>query len=111
MTLKEIMDKCNNLSVEQHRTNTDDYIELVFYTKDTEQWGKALGGLLGLPAKPVGADPSEGDQILTRGYGGIHKNQTLFKNSFDENGVIAMFWPWQDGTHTTLKLILFKRES
>ena len=30
-------------------------------------------------------------------------NQVLYRKAFGDATVLAMLWPWQDGTHTTLE--------
>jgi hypothetical protein len=109
MTLKAILEKCSVLDTAEMRHDSPEYAELVFYSRDTAKWSEILAEFLDMPAKPAGAKPEEGDLVLTEGYGGIYQNQTLFKKAFDAGAVIAMLWPWQDGEHTTLKLILLKR--
>jgi hypothetical protein len=31
-------------------------------------------------------------------------NQVLYRKAFGDGTILAMLWPWQDGTHTTLKV-------
>jgi len=111
MTLKEIMKKCRALSISEMRRNGDEFCELVFYNKDADEWNKIFADMLGHPIKPPGKDPTEGDQHLTRDYGGTWVDQTVFTKQFDNVTVIAMFWPWQDGVHTTLKMALLKKRA
>ena len=108
MSLKEIVDRCRAFEVAENRKSSADYIELVFYSKDSDKWSQALTEILDLPAKPAGVKPEEGDTVLTQNFGGIHENQTLFKKPSNAGAIIAMLWPWQDGVHTTLKLIYLK---
>ena len=108
MTLKEIVEKFNELDVYEQRCVSDEYVELVFYSKEIDKWDKVLIDILGPAVKPAGVKPTKDDQDLTKDYGGIFDNQTLFKKDFDGVGVLAMFWPWQDGTYTTLKAALLK---
>ncbi len=110
MTLKEILDKCRALDVYMQRRISEEYSELVFFNRDTEQWNKILTDVLGPAIKPVGAPPTEVDLRLTKAYGGISDHQTLFKKEFDGIVVIAMFWPWQDNERTTLKMVHFEKQ-
>ena len=105
MTLKEIIERCNELRVAEKRQITDEYGELVFYSEDEEKWSEILSDILGSAIKPAGIKPTKYDINLTNAYGGIRKNQTLFRREDDKSIVIAMFWPWGDGDHTTLKII------
>lgn len=83
---------------------TDEYVELVFYNKKLREWDKIFSNILGPAKKPAGVKPSQDDLHLTKDYGGIWVNQTLFTKEFDDFTVIAMYWPWQDHVYTTLKM-------
>lgn len=112
MILKEIIERCSTLRIYEKRRIADDYNELVFYSKDVDQWYKIFADVLDPAVKPKGVKPTKDDLALTRDYGGVSDNQTLFKKEYDDATVIAMFWPWQDGFYTTLKMIsLQKRKS
>jgi hypothetical protein len=108
MTLKEIMKKCRPLSISEMRRNGNEFCELVFYNKDIDEWNEIFADILGHPIKPAGVEPTEDDQYFTRDYGGTWLDQTVFRKEFDDVTVIAMFWPWQDGIHTTLKMALLR---
>ena len=110
MTLKEIMERCRMLGVDQQRHRSDAYHELVFYQAEIDQWTKIFSGIFGPAVKPEGAKPTKALLHLTRDYGGIWPGQTLFKKDFDDVTVIAMFWPWQDGIHATLKMALLEKQ-
>ena len=107
--IKEIAKKISSLDIYEKRGITDDYCEFVFFTKDTALWEKALTGILGPAVKPPKAKPTKEDELLTKEHGGIYSNQTLFKKLFGGLTVIAMFWPWQDDIHTTLKVAVIKK--
>ena len=109
MTLKEIIEKCGTLPTCEERCIGDEFCEIVFYSKDTDEWNKIVADFLGHAIKPAGMEPTEDDRYLTRDYGGTWPNQTVFKKDFGDVTVIAMFWPWQDGIHTTLKIALSKK--
>lgn len=106
MVLNEIVERSKALGVYEKRTATDIYYEVVFYTKDTREWEKVLAGILGAAAKPPAVKPTKEDARITQEYGGIYQGQTLFRKQCGDSTVIAMFWPWQDGAHTTLKVAL-----
>ncbi len=104
MTVKQILDRCSMLNVREIRRVTDGYVELVFSNKKLGEWNKVFSEILGPPKKPAGVKPSTEDLHLTKDCGGIWINQTLFSKEFDDFHVIAMYWPWQDDAHTTLKM-------
>ena len=109
MTLKEIVAKCSGLDVHEERAAEEEYSEVVFFSKDTEAWVKVLAQDLGVPVKPAGTEPTQEHSKLTDEFGGIFANQVLFKKDFNDSTVLAMLWPWQDKTYTTLKLVLLKK--
>ncbi|NIS61084.1 MAG: hypothetical protein GTO13_10385 [Proteobacteria bacterium] len=104
MTLSEIIEKCSMLRVHEKRCVTNEYGELVFYKRQTAEWNKKLADIFGPAIKPPGVKPTEDDLDLTKDYGGIWVDQTLFKREFGDGIMIAMFWPWSDGIHITLKM-------
>ena len=109
MTLREIIQRYSQLSVYEQRYITDEYSELVFYNKEINEWNKIFADILGPAIKPAGVKPTKDDLYLTKDYGGVYGNQTLFKKEFAGVFMIAMFWPWQDGIHTTLKIARLKK--
>ncbi|MCP4652578.1 MAG: hypothetical protein GY858_04250 [Candidatus Omnitrophica bacterium] len=107
--LKNVTDKFNGLAICEQRAEEEDYNELIFFSKDLEQWYDIFVEFLGDPAKPAGVEPCDKDLVITDEYGGICGNQTLFYKEFDEGVVVVMLWPWQDKVHTTLKVIFLKK--
>jgi hypothetical protein len=106
MQLQEILGKCSELMVSQTRCIKDDFVDLVFESEDTAEWARILSSCLGEPRKPHGSPPSRDDLEITSTTGGIRINQTLFEQDFETGTVIAKFWPWEDGKHTTLRMAL-----
>jgi hypothetical protein len=110
MTLKEIIERCSKLRVQERRHQDETYGELVFYNEEIDEWHRILSEVLGPPAKPAGIRPTKDMLRMTEDYGGIQTSQTLFMREFDDFTVIAMFWPWQDGEHVTLKITLLEKQ-
>jgi hypothetical protein len=109
MTLQDINGKIKDLTVFEKRKMTDEYTEIVFFNNDIDKWNSALSDILGPALKPAGVKPSKEIQTLANSYGGIYENQTLFKKDFEDSVVMAMYWPWQNNKHTTLKIVLLKK--
>jgi hypothetical protein len=109
MTLKEIIEKFSALGISEERHSDAEYDERVFYSKEIDNWNKVLTDILGPAIKPAGVKPTKEDLQLTEAYGGIYDNQTLFKKEFEGVCVMAMFWTWQDKVHTTLKMVLLRK--
>jgi len=110
MTLSEIIERCSRLEVAERRHQNETYSELVFYNKEIDEWHRIFSEALGPPVKPAGEKPAKDLVRLTQEYGGILTGQTLFVREFDDVTVMAMFWPWGDGKHTTLKMALLEKE-
>ncbi len=110
MTLREIIERCRMLGVDEERCKSDEYSELVFYKKDIDQWYKIFADVLGPAVKPAEKKTKREHLHLTKDYGGIWAGQTLFRKAFKDVTVIAMIWPWEDGIHATLKMALLETE-
>ena len=108
--LKEIFDKFSMLNIHENRKFTDEYCELVFLNKEITEWERVFTDIFGSAVKPSKVKPTEDDLLITKEFGGICTNQTLFKKDYANNTIIAMFWPWQDLTYITLKIVLMKRD-
>ena len=111
ITLNEIIERCSGLNVVTKRELTDEYGELVFSSKDIDKWRKILTDILGPAVKPEGVKPAKENKKITSDYGGIRRDQTLFRKEFDSVVIIAMFWPWSDGESVTLKLACLQNKS
>jgi len=107
--LKSIIERCSQMNVFEKRNITGEYLEMVFYAKDKGEWEKIFVEILGGAVKPPSSKPTAEDAALTKNYGGIKTDQTLFKKEAEGVIVIAMFWPWQDGDHVTLKAACIRR--
>ena len=108
MRLADVITEYDRLNVAETRDNSDDYWEFVVYNQDLSGWTVLLTESLGTAAKPAGKKPSRDNLRLTEEWGEIRAEQTLFAKNFTETLVIAMFWPWQDNNHTTLKITMTK---
>jgi len=111
MMLTKITEKFGELVICEKRISTQEYCELVFLSKETEKWHSIFTETLGPAVKPPGKIPNREHRLLTKDYGGIWFNQTLFKKDFEDAIIIAMFWPWRDNIHTTLKLIRVEKKA
>ncbi len=108
MTAKEIIEKGHNLKVFQQRRVADSYAEIVVNSGEIMKWHELFTGVFGPASSPAGVDASPEDMQLTREFGGISEEQTLYKKDFGSGYVIAMLWPWQNGEHITIKVICVK---
>jgi hypothetical protein len=108
MYLEELIEQCRSLTIEQERCITEDYYEFVILSKELGLWYALLTSHLGPAIKPAGAKPDQILSNLTKHFGGLSADQTLYKKDFADSSVMAIIWPWHDGVFTTLKLLSFK---
>ena len=106
MILNDVLEKCSQMTINQTRSTSDEYVELVFYTKDLVAWDQILTDTLGSPVKTPKQKAEKDDSRITEQFGGVWAGQTLFKKDNEDSTIIAMLWPWGDNVHTTLKLAL-----
>ena len=104
MELKEITDCFSDLEIVEKRCTSEDFVELVFQRQEVDEWQRILTAFLGPPVKPKGQAPSEKDLALTARTGGIRIEQTLFEKEFENESILAKFWPWKDNIHITLRM-------
>lgn len=100
----DILEQIKPLEVREERSRTENYYEAVVFNRDLDQWSAQLEVHLGPAAKPAGQNPSHEVKVLTEGFGGIRKEQIFFYKAFETFAVVAMFWPWGDKQHSTLKM-------
>jgi len=110
-SLKEISDRIQNLPIDQKRSGTDSYIEIVILNEKMSEWMTFLEKQLGAPAKSSSQKPTREQETLAEPNGGISKGQTLFKKELENGLIVAMLWPWQDEKHTTLKIFTAEKIS
>ena len=89
------------------RTNM---VSSFFTARKRMNGAQVFKNILGPAVKPAGVKPTENDLQLTRDYGGIWINQILFKKEIGNVTFIAMFWPWQDDIHTTLRMAFLEKK-
>lgn len=110
MDLKQLVSKLGELRVCQKRVSSPVYEEWVIFAEDMGRWEHLCSELLGPATKPKGEKTSPLAFALTVDFGGINDDQVLYHKESGEMSVIALFWPWQNGVHVTLKLACFKKE-
>ncbi len=106
MDIAKIVTQLEELGIQERRSIRDDYNELVLL--NTPALLKTLTDIFGPAVKKPGEKPSNKMAELTRNYGGIWDNQALFKKDSQNGTIIAMFWPWNDEEHVTLKIAVIK---
>ena len=103
-----IKDAVKGLGFETLRADNDVYFEAVFIKEGTAKLNERLTHLLGEPVFPSNDKLTSQMQEAIKGFGGIQQGQTLYFKVEGANYTFAMLWPWQDGLHTTIKIIHHK---
>lgn len=103
--LTVLLDEAKDLKIVEKRCSTDEYAEIVIDNAELPQWETILAAHMGEPASPVGARPKDDELALTKEYGGIWKDQVLYKRLNDDGSIIiAILRPWGNALFTTLKI-------
>ena len=105
---------CN--SINKIRESSENYEELVFFSKDISNWNRILTEKLGPPLISAEEIEDSSEDILSskkdaalklaNSFGGIYKGQTLYYGTYNSTVILIMIWPWQDKEHVTLKKVI-----
>jgi len=90
----------DNLRIDKHN-----YFEAVIVKNELAKLTASLERLFGSPAWPSQNRLLLQVQEIIKDFGGIRPEQTLYFWSQGKDTVFAMLWPWEDGYHTTVKII------
>ncbi|MEW6516030.1 MAG: hypothetical protein AB1439_03900 [candidate division FCPU426 bacterium] len=104
MRLTEIFQQLKGLEIFEERSATDELIDVVFENRISAAWQERLESILGPALKPQGQKADGQASKLTKAFGGIRPEQTLFYKNFGEYAVMAMLWPWGNGRCTSCKM-------
>jgi len=108
MNIKDILQRCSHIKIEEKNVISNDHVEWEFLQDVSEELEKILSNILGPATKRAGKEVKQSYLDLTIKYGGILDDQTLFYKKFEKNSIIAMIWPWKDNNQATLKIVCFK---
>lgn len=115
MKLETLVGKKLCDSICEVRKNSENYEEIVFFSKDTPAWNGILSEKLGPALISAETKDIEDSSVETPSlnvdaalkhadsFGGISKGQTLYYGTYNSTVILIMLWPWQDKTHVTLK--------
>lgn len=104
MDFNEIKKEVQNINFDTLRTDKDNYLEAVVVKEKLEELKEKLKKFFLEPVFPSLDELSFQMQLAVRDFGGIRPNQTLYFWNKGQDTIFAMLWPWQDGSHTTLKM-------
>jgi hypothetical protein len=101
--LTELFAALKGLDIFENRQADENLIDIVFETKNTQAWVARLDTLLGAALKPAGEHANGTARAVAKDFGGVRPEQTMYYKEFAQHGLVAMFWPWQNGRCTTCK--------
>jgi len=101
--LTEFYAALSELAMFEKRQVDENLIDIVFESKDTQVWNERLESVLGPALKPAGAAAGGAARKIANDFGGTRAEQTHYYKVFSDCGLVAMFWPWQNGRCTTCK--------
>ena len=105
MEFNDIRQEVKALPFETLRQDCDNYFEAVMINEELGKLNERLAKLLGEPAWPSKKRLPIEIQDMVKNFGGIMAGQTLYFKGERSGAFFAMLWPWQDGQHTTVKII------
>jgi len=100
MQFNEIRKEVDGVVFDTLRTDSDNYFEAVIVKDELAKLTARLERFFGPPVRPSGKV-----QEVINGFGGIKPGQALYFWAQGKDTIFAMLWPWQDGWHTTVKII------
>ncbi len=104
MIFQDLVENLKKLPSEEVRKEAEGYYEFVIGAKNLPLLYPVLEIYFGVPFKPAGIAPSDQAKDVTKRYGSIQKQQTLYYLYRDGLSNCAMIWPWGDGSRSTVKV-------
>ena len=105
MQFNEIRKELEGVVFDNLRIDRHDYFEAVIVKNELAKLTASLERLFGSPAWSSQNRLLLQAQEIIKDFGGIRPGQTLYFWSQGKDTVFAMLWPWEDGYHTTVKII------
>jgi hypothetical protein len=92
------------IGFETLRTESDAYFEVVFLKNKLGEYTAALDGVFGKILWPSDNPIAPDVKAVIAQYGSVMPGQTLYAAQEGSHVLFAMFWPWGDREHITLKM-------
>lgn len=105
MKFDEVRQELKKVVFETLRADCDNNFEAVILRDELVNLAACLERFFGNPAWPSQNRMTIQMQEAIKGYGGIMPGQILYYWNHGPDTIFAMLWPWQDGNHTTVKVI------
>ena len=104
MDFSEVKKEVKDINFDMLRMDKDDYFEAVVVKEELEKLQERLKKFFIEPISPSKDRLSFQMQVAVKDFGSIRNEQTLYFWNEGQDTIFAMLWPWQDGSHTTLKM-------
>ena len=105
MEFEEIKKAVKEIRLDTLRLDSDTNFEAVIVKEEMDKLIALLEGFFGSAAFPSKNRLPLQIYESINAFGGIMPGQTLYYSSRGNDAIFAMLWPWQDGQHTTVKII------
>lgn len=104
MQLNEIRKGLEGVVFERIRQDEDSFFEAVVVQDELVKLTGVLEKFFGSAVSPSENKLPQEIEDAINSFGGIFSGQSLYFSNQEEDALLAMLWPWQDGQHTTVKL-------
>lgn len=104
MTIFDVMNSCSELKKSEVRNIDEESADFVVANETLSLWQQKFNDLLGTPIKQPHESAKFEAKAISKPFGGIQKDQTLYARQFTDHCIITMFWPWQNNKFTTIKV-------
>ena len=105
MQFRELKAQVKSVEFDELRSERDNYFEAVITKDKLKNLTPKLKDFFGASIWPSKKKLPPQVEEAIKDFGGIIAGQTLYFNNHNQNVAFAMLWPWQDGKHTTVKII------
>jgi hypothetical protein len=105
MQFNELKKELRSIVFTEVRVDSDDYFEAVISKDKLTNLIARLNKFFVAPIWPCKGKLSAQIKKIIEDCGSIRTGQTLYFGNQSNDAVFVMLWPWQDGKHTTVKIV------
>lgn len=105
MEFNQLKNAVKGIPFETLRLDSAERFEAVIVKGELVRLRECLEKFFGSPVFPSKKSLTLEISQLINGFGGIFPGQTIYFWSQGKEAIFTMLWPWNDGQHTTVKII------
>lgn len=105
MNFQELLGEVQKLRIEEKRSASDDYLEVVIARTALASLHQSLTAYFGKPLKAEGHHACGEATRWAKAYGGVREDQTLYCLREEAYESLALLWPWGGGERVTVKIL------